>query len=179
MTTTPIAPVTTIDLSSAELLTEHEDYRVSEAIAILERRLFQRDSALGNPNDDSVESALCNSNDVRQYLRLKLMSKKREIFALVFCDAGHRPIAFEPLSCGTLTHASVYPREVLERVLFHNAAAIILAHNNPSGRTEPSLDDRKVTACLRDLFALIDVRVLDHVIIGKGTPFSFADAGLL
>ena len=116
---------------------------------------------------------------VRDYLRLTLQNKQHEIFLGIFLDTKNRTIATEELFNGTLTHTSVYPREVIKRALHHNAAAMIFAHNHPSGVAEPSHADKALTATLKQALALIDVKVLDHFIIGNGTTLSFAENGLI
>jgi len=116
---------------------------------------------------------------VREYLRLQLATLDHEVFAVLFLDAQHRLLAFETLFRGSLTQASVYPREVVKRALALNAAAVILAHNHPSGVAEPSRADEFLTKTLRAALALIDVQVLDHVVVASGGSVSFADRGLL
>ena len=116
---------------------------------------------------------------VRNYLRLALSGKPHEVFCGVFLDSQNRVLAVEELFRGTLTMASVYPREVLKRALAHNAAGLILAHNHPSGVAEPSRADESLTTTLKTALALVDVRVLDHFIIGNDSITSFAERGLL
>ena len=116
---------------------------------------------------------------VRDYLRLSLEGKKHEIFVGIFLDAQNRAIAAEELFNGTLTQTSVYPREVVKRALYHNAAAMIFAHNHPSGVAEPSQADEILTQSLKQALALVDVKVLDHFIVGGGTAMSFAERGLI
>ena len=116
---------------------------------------------------------------VRDYLRLSLQGKKHEVFVAIFLDAQNRTIATEELFKGTLTQTSVYPREVVKRALHHNSAAIIFAHNHPSGIAEPSQADEILTQSLKQALALIDVKVLDHFIVGAGTAMSFAERGLI
>ncbi len=115
----------------------------------------------------------------RDYLRSRLRDLPHEVFAILFLDTRHRVIAFEELARGSLDGAAVYPREVLKAVLKHNAAAVILAHNHPSGISEPSAADRALTAQLKAALAAVDVRVLDHLVIGEGAPASFAERGWL
>jgi DNA repair protein RadC len=114
-----------------------------------------------------------------RYLKSRLCGYPYEVFACLFLDNRHRVIAFEELFRGSLGGASVHPREVVRRCLVHNAAALILAHNHPSGTNEPSQDDRTITLKLRDALALIDVKVLDHIIVGDGEPISLAGRGWL
>lgn len=116
---------------------------------------------------------------VREYLKLQLGDLAHEVFAVLFLDAQHRLIAYEPLFRGTLTQTSVYPREVLKRALALNAAAVLLAHNHPSGVAEPSRADEFLTQSLKTALAMIDVRVLDHLVVGRGQIVSFAERGLL
>ncbi|SEI52108.1 DNA repair protein RadC [Allopseudospirillum japonicum] len=123
--------------------------------------------------------ALTSSKQVRQLLKLKLRDYPHEVFAVIFLDKQHQVLAIEELFKGTLDAASIYPREVLKRVLHHNAAAVIFAHNHPSGSTRPSQADQQITQSLRTLLQMIDVQVLDHFIIGEGDPYSFAEAGLI
>ncbi len=114
-----------------------------------------------------------------RYLKSRLAAYPYEVFACLFLDNRHRVIAFEELFRGTIDGASVHPREVVRRCLAHNAAAVILAHNHPSGVAEPSSADRAITLRLRDALGLIDVRVLDHFVIGEGVPTSLARRGWL
>ena len=116
---------------------------------------------------------------VRDYLRLSLQGKKHEIFVAIFLDPQNRTIADEELFKGTLTQTSVFPREVVKRALHHNAAAVIFAHNHPSGSAEPSHADEILTQALKQALALVDVKVLDHFIIGDGLAMSFAERGLI
>ena len=116
---------------------------------------------------------------VRDYLRLRLGRLQHEVFAVLFLDAQNRLIEDQELFRGTLTQTSVYPREVVRRALHHSAAAVIFAHNHPSGLAEPSRADELLTRTLRDALALVDVRVLDHVIVAGASSVSFAERGLL
>jgi len=126
------------------------------------------------------ERAVFDSPDaVGQYLQLHLAARPHEIFAVLFLDAQHRLIVLEELFRGTLTQTSVYPREVVVRALHHHAAAVVLAHNHPSGGVEPSRADEALTQTLKAALALVDVRVLDHVIVGAGKTLSMAQRGLI
>ncbi len=116
---------------------------------------------------------------VRQYLQLHLAPLPHEVFALLLLDSQHRLIAFEELFRGTLTQTSVYPREVVLRALQHKAAAVVLAHNHPSGSVQPSRADEALTQTLKSALALVDVRVLDHVIVAPGAALSMAGLGLV
>lgn len=123
--------------------------------------------------------ALTSSSSAARYLSARLRDRQRETFALLLLDTQHRVLAYEELFEGTLDSASVHPREVVKCVLRHNAAALILAHNHPSGVSEPSVADRRITERLQEAMALIDVRVLDHLVVGEGQPLSFAERGWL
>jgi DNA repair protein RadC len=122
---------------------------------------------------------LHNSEDTRQYFAARLRDYPYEVFACLFLDNRHRVIRFEELFVGTINGASVHPREVVKRALEYNAAALILAHNHPSGVAEPSQADKDLTRRLVNALQLVDIRVLDHLVIGDGTTVSFADLGLL
>lgn len=123
------------------------------------------------------ESAMDSPAAVRRYLKAMLRHEVSEVFGCLFLDTKHRPLAFEILFRGTIDRANVYPREVVRRALLHNAAALILCHNHPSGNSEPSQDDVHLTLSLKRGLALIDVRVLDHIIIGDGEPLSMVEHG--
>src|SRR3990170_3189937 len=123
--------------------------------------------------------ALNSPQTVRDYLRLKLQDRPHEVFVSVFLDAQNRVLAVEELFRGTLTQTSVYPREVVKRALHHNAAALIFAHNHPSGIAEPSRSDEALTQALKQALCLVDVKVLDHFVVGAGAAMSFAERGLL
>ena len=116
--------------------------------------------------------------EAKKYVAMKLRNYEREVFACIFLDNGHHVIAFEKLFFGTIDGASVHPREVVKRVLNHNAAAVILVHNHPSGYSEPSHADRNITEELKNALALIDVRVLDHFVVGNEVT-SFSDKDLI
>ncbi|KTT17300.1 RadC family protein [Pseudomonas parafulva] len=122
-------------------------------------------------------AALEEPQAVRRCLKAMLRHEPSEVFGCLFLDTKHRPLAFEILFRGTIDRASVYPREVVRRALMHNAAALILCHNHPSGNSEPSKEDVHLTLSLKRGLALIDVRVLDHIIIGDGEPLSMAEQG--
>lgn len=126
-----------------------------------------------------ARTALTSPQGARDYLVARLRDLDREVFGALFLDAQHQVLAFEELARGTLDSAAVYPREVLKAALRHNAAAVIFAHNHPSGVTEPSAADRTLTDRLKAALAQIDIRVLDHFVIGEGKPASFAERGWL
>ena len=114
-----------------------------------------------------------------QYLKCVLRDHPHEVFACLFLDTRHRVIAFEELFHGTIDGATVYPRVVAEKALGHGAAALIVAHNHPSGVSEPSLADQAITRRLKEALALLDIRLLDHFVIGEGAPVSMASRGLV
>jgi len=116
---------------------------------------------------------------VRDYLGLMLSQREHEVFAVLFLDAQNRLVRSEEMFRGTLTQTSVYPREVVRRALALNAAAVILAHNHPSGVAEPSRADEFLTQSLKSALQLVDVRVLDHMVVGRTQVVSFAERGLL
>jgi DNA repair protein RadC len=115
----------------------------------------------------------------RKYLALRFSGLEHEVFCVLFLDNRHRVIALEEMFRGTIDGASVHPREVVKRALAHNSAAVILAHNHPSGVAEPSQADELITQRLKDALGLVDIRVLDHLIVGSGRVVSLAERGLL
>jgi DNA repair protein RadC len=127
----------------------------------------------------SARDALSSPRAVRDYLRLALAGREQEVFVVLLLDAQHRVIATEELFRGTLTQTSVYPREVVKCALKHNAAAVIFAHNHPSGVAEPSHADEILTRSLKTALALVDIQVLDHFIVAGSRTMSFAERGLL
>jgi len=146
----------------------HEKCAVAKELVLrlLEEELQQGD-ALNSPSA------------VRDYLRLLLNWQEHEIFVVIFLDARNRVIAAEEIFRGTLTQTSVYPREVVKAALKHNAAAVILAHNHPSGVPDPSQSDRLLTDTLKQALSLVEVRVLDHFIIAGAQTLSMAEQGLM
>ncbi|MDD4928577.1 MAG: DNA repair protein RadC [Gallionella sp.] len=149
------------------------DAKFAQLQAVLEmsRRALQEELRCGQ--------TLNSPHLVRDYLKLLLSGRQQEVFIVMFLDTQHRVIASEELFQGTLSQTSVYPREVLRRALAHNAAAVILAHNHPSGLAEPSEADQLLTSALKQALALVDVRVLDHFIVAGGQTLSFAETGRL
>ena len=123
--------------------------------------------------------ALSSPEATRHYLSSRLRHYHHEVFACLFLDNRHRVILFEELFNGTIDGAAVYPRIVVQKALQHNAAAVILSHNHPSGASEPSQADKQITQQIQSALALVDIRVLDHFIVGDGQPLSFAEKGLL
>ncbi|MFC3851803.1 DNA repair protein RadC [Salinispirillum marinum] len=116
---------------------------------------------------------------VKSYLQAQLQHRSRECFAALFLDNQHRLLAFEPLFEGTIDSAPVHPREVVKAALTHNAAALIISHNHPSGVAEPSHSDRMITERLQKALDLVDIRLLDHIVVGCGETVSFAERGWL
>ncbi|NWA27310.1 DNA repair protein RadC [Pseudomonas gingeri] len=123
------------------------------------------------------DSVLESPRAVRDYLKAMLRHEPHEVFACLFLDSKHRVLAFEPLFHGSIDNASVYPRQVVKRALAHNAAALILCHNHPSGVAEPSQADHVLTKRLKTALEFVDVRVLDHFIVGEGEPLSMMERG--
>ncbi len=146
-------------------------YAQLQAVLEMAKRHFKEILQRGN--------ALTSPDITRAYLSAQLRGYSYEVFACLFLDNQHRVIQLDELFRGTIDGASVYPREVVRKALHHNAAAVIFAHNHPSGIAEPSAADKHITEKLKQALALFDIRVLDHFIIGDGDPYSFAEHGLL
>ncbi|SNX58771.1 DNA replication and repair protein RadC [Nitrosomonas ureae] len=146
-------------------------YAQLQAVLEMARRALGEELKCGN--------AMNSPRLVRDFLRLSLANKQHEVFIGIFLDAKNHAIATEELFSGTLTQASVYPREIIKRALYHNAAAIIFAHNHPSGIAEPSHADKVLTQSLKQALSLVDVQVLDHFIVGNGTALSFSEHDLI
>lgn len=144
-----------------------DDQIIAHSLQILSSRMKKPGAALGAPEA------------VKAFLTLKLAEKESEVFAVLFLDVKNRLIAYDPMFNGTLTHASVYPREIVKTVLTHNAASVIFSHNHPSGTAEPSQSDITLTHALKQALALVDVRVLDHIIVGGENTYSFAEHGII
>lgn len=147
--------------------------KTAKLLAVLElsRRYLDEAVARSNPLESPEVTEL--------YLKSALRDQTNEVFACLFLDTRHRVIAFEELFHGTIDGATVYPRVVAERALQHGAAALIAAHNHPSGISEPSLADQAITRRLKEALALLDIRLLDHFVIGEGIPVSMAARGLV
>ena len=143
-----------------------QDQTIQRALRILEERIRHGD-------------ALASPAAVRDYLRLLLHDREHEVFVCVFLDSQNRVIASDELFRGTLAQTSVYPREVVKAALAHNAAAVIFAHNHPSGVAEPSRADELLTQALKQALALLDIRTLDHFVVAGGQLTSFAERGLM
>lgn len=142
-----------------------DDEIIQQALNILTARLKEPGVSLSSPDA------------VKQFLRLKLASKDHEVFAVLFLDVKNRLIAYEEMFRGTLTHTSVYPRELVKAAMLHNAASVIYSHNHPSGSASPSDADRLLTTAMRNALELIDVRSLDHIIVAGASTYSFAEHG--
>lgn len=148
-------------------LTAVDEWIVKRAVQIVNEKVIKRGPALKSPQD------------VKTYLQLHLTDQLQEMFAVVFMDCQHRVISYETLFYGTIHQTSVYPRRIVQRAMALNAGAVILAHNHPSGVTSPSEADKSLTKHLQSILSHIDVRVLDHFIVGEGVPYSFAENGIL
>jgi len=146
-------------------------YCIVQATLELGRRHYREAMCIG--------SVLTAPESTRAFLMSQLRDRSYEVFCCLHLDNRHRLISFEELFRGTIDGASVHPREVVKQALAHNAAAVILAHNHPSGIAEPSAADELITHRLKDALALVDIRVLDHFIVGDGVCLSFAERGLL
>lgn len=161
-------PTYRVDPLTPATVSAEEDAVIAQALAIIERRQRRPDAYVFD-----------SPKQVKDYLCLRLGSLEHEVFTIVFLDAQHRLIACVEMFRGSLSQASVYPREVVKEALRHNAGAVILAHNHPSGMPEPSRADEHLTHSLKAALALVDVRVLDHMIVSGAAAVSFAERGLL
>ena len=146
-------------------------FAMLQASLELTRRHYAEEMQAGPP--------LANPRATREFLRSQLRDRDHEVFCCLFLDNRHRVIAFDEVFRGTIDGASVHPRDVVKLALARNAAAVILAHNHPSGIAEPSQADEMITGRLRDALALVDIRVLDHIVVGDGACVSFAERGLI
>ncbi|EDS7008723.1 DNA repair protein RadC [Salmonella enterica subsp. diarizonae] len=144
-----------------------EQHTVRAALALLERQLRE------------PGASFISNHAVRDWLRLQLATQEREEFTALFLDNQHRLIAHETLFTGTINHTQVHPREVVKAALKHNCAAVIVAHCHPSGLAEPSNADRQITERLRQALNLVDIRLLDHLVVGGMDIVSFAEKGWL
>jgi DNA repair protein RadC len=172
----PVKPPPAEAVPAFQAADRPDEYRLLRPVTIdevfafvrqeLERQFFRPD-------------ALTSPEHTKRYLIAELAREEREVFAVLFLDNRHRPLALEKLFYGTIDGCSVHPREVVRRALQMNAAATIFSHNHPSGVPEPSAADRALTAKLKEALALIDVRVLDHIIVAGTETVSFAERGLL
>ena len=151
----------------ARELAPADQQTVREALTLLECQLRE------------PGTSFTSSHAVRDWLRLQLASLEREEFTVIFLDNHHRLIAHETLFIGTINHTQVHPREVVKAGLKHNCAAVIVAHSHPSGEAEPSQADRKITERLRAALDQVDIRLLDHLVVGGMNIVSFAERGWL
>ncbi|MFW5449968.1 MAG: DNA repair protein RadC [Methylophagaceae bacterium] len=142
-----------------------------QAVMEMNRRHFESTLSRGD--------ALADADTTKRYIQQRLRAYQHEVFACLFLDNKHRMISFEELFRGTIDGASIYPREVVKQALSHNAAAVIFAHNHPSGIAEPSQADHAITQRLKSALELVDIRVLDHIVVGDGEIVSFAETGRL
>lgn len=154
-------------LSARFAMPDHERAVIDAALTILGGYLRQPGAALHTPDG------------VKDYLRLHLSTERRELFGVIFLDGQNRFIAFEVMFVGTLTQTSIYPREVALAALGHEAAAVVLVHNHPSGSPQPSRADEHLTTTMKHALALVDVRVMDHMIVGGAVVLSMAERGLM
>ena len=145
----------------------NDDEVIQRALTILQGRLSSPGQAINSPQD------------LKNFCILNLADREHEVFSLIFLTSQHAVIGYEAMFRGTLAQTSVYPREVVKAALERNAAAVVLVHNHPSGMPEPSRADEHLTQVLKQALALIDVRVLDHIIVGGMSTVSFAERGLL
>ena len=123
--------------------------------------------------------AFCNPKLASQWMVSKMSILEHEVFSVLFLDNQHKYLAFEEMFRGSLAHTDVYPREIIKRALFHNAAAVILVHNHPSGNTEPSSADIELTQRLKSALAIVEIRILDHFIVGGSTAVSMKELNLI
>ena len=154
------------------------EYRIDEPVSsddIIAQAELILTTRLTRPSYETFQSP----TDVKTFLALRLADLKAEVFAVLFLDNRHRMLAFEPMFNGTIDGATVHPREVVRRAIEHNAAAVILSHNHPSGVAEPSQADQRITQRLTEALKLIDVRVIDHIVVGSDETVSFAERGLI
>lgn len=151
----------------APALSASAQHTIREALTLLEGQLRE-------PGE-----SFTSSHALRDWLRLQLATQEREEFTALFLDNQHRLIAHETLFTGTINHTQVHPREIVKAALQHNAAAVVVAHNHPSGYAEPSQDDRNITGRISKALTLVDIHLLDHMVIGGMEIVSFAERGWL
>jgi DNA repair protein RadC len=147
--------------------TASDDEVIAKALSIIKRRLTKPGEVMSSPLL------------IKNYLIIELAELEHEVFVAIFLDAQHRVLEYREMFRGTLTQTSVYPREVVKEALRLNAGAVVFAHNHPSGMPEPSRADEMLTQTLKNALTLVDVKVLDHIIIGGTTTVSFAERGLM
>ncbi len=144
-----------------------------------EKIILQQAAAIIEDKAKKTKVSLTNSELVKKLCAYKLVHQEHEVFAVLMLDNQHRLIEFVELFRGTINAAAVYPREVVKSVLYHNAAAVIFSHNHPAGIAEPSRSDKAITTKLINALDTIEVRVLDHIIVGLGETYSFSEEGIL
>ena len=149
------------------------DAVIAQALSILEARLK------GGIEPNEIRETFTSPEDTKNYLKLRLAEREDEYFVCLYLDKRHRLIACEELFRGTLDGCSVYPRVVVKEALRHNAAAVVFGHNHPSGVAQPSDADRRLTERLRDALSLVEIRTLDHLVVGQGEVVSFAERGYI
>ena len=155
-----------VQLPNGDFSQASGEHIISEALSVLDEKI-KRQCNIGS------------TDDAKALVALRLGALRHEVFAVIFLDSQNRIIDYREMFRGTLTQASVYPREIVRESLELNAAALIVAHNHPSGVTEPSAADQSLTRVIKSTMALVDVRLLDHLIVGAGRVFSFAEAGMI
>lgn len=153
--------------AQADLATQADDALIAAALRVMEQRARYNETAFTGPDD------------CKAYMQLRIGDREHEVFVVAFLDCQMRLLACEEMFRGTLTQTSVYPREVVKRALQLNAGSVVFAHNHPSGTAEPSRADEYLTQTLKSALALIDVRVLDHLVVAAGSVMSFAERGLI
>jgi DNA repair protein RadC len=154
--------------SYAAMTYDTDDAIIAQALSILEKRLVAR-------REDSA--VLSNPEEAGRFIQLRSAASEREVFCALFLDNRHRMLAYEELFFGTVDSAEVHPREVVKAALRHNAGAVILGHNHPSGDATPSAADRALTVRIKQALELVGVRLLDHFVVGEGAPVSMASRG--
>jgi DNA repair protein RadC len=172
------------DFGSLKALLNADEQRFCQARGLGQAKYTQLKAVLEMARRHFAEilqrgDALTSPDATRAYLSAQLRGYNYEVFACLFLDNQHRVIQLDELFRGTIDSASIYPREVVKQALYHNAAAVIFAHNHPSGIAEPSTADKHITDKLKQALSLFDIRVLDHFIIGDGMPYSMAEHGLI
>lgn len=163
LATTDIVP----RFSTSDKYTKKEQITINKALAILASKLVSQ----------KITTKFVTSQAVKNFLQIKLATCEREVFAVLFLNNEHRLIEYEEMNVGTLDASSVYPREIVKRAIYHNAAAMILVHNHPSGTPTPSAADHKVTNAIVMAAALFQITVLDHIIVSVADTTSFKENG--
>lgn len=154
------------EYGTAPLIGKQEE-TINQALKILESRIKEKGDFM------------CNPKEVINFLKFKISELEHEVFSIMFLDNQHRLIKYKELFRGTINGSSVHPREILKEALKYNSSAVIIAHNHPSGMIEPSSADREITRQIKDSLELIDIRVLDHIIIGGKESFAFSERGYI